>query len=85
MFEIGKPWWAFAKSDAIVLHTTLGVAAVAWALLLPNPTVAISEGNRQKGLAIRGLQERLRSGDDSDATLGAIANLANMEVCNQIL
>lgn len=80
MYEIQESWWAFAQSDAVVLHTTLAVAAVAWALMLPDPTTACGEGSRQKALAIRGIQEKLQNNDTSDATVGAIANLANMEV-----
>lgn len=63
-----------------MLHATLGVAAAAWGLMLPNPRDACGEANRQKGLAIKGIQEKLKNEDTSDALLSAVANLANMDV-----
>lgn len=68
--------------DTLLMHSTLGVAAAMWESALPgqSPAIVVREGYRQKGLAIRGVQERLNRGDNSMALVGAIANLANMEV-----
>jgi hypothetical protein len=63
------------------MHSTLGLAAAMWSSAQPNsPFIVVKEGYRQKGLAIQGVQERLNQGDNSIALVGAIANLANMEV-----
>ena len=62
------------------MHTTLGLAAATWSMFLSKPSTVVDEGAKQKWLAIRGIQERLGQSENSMALVGAIANLANMEV-----
>lgn len=82
--QISKLWWGFAISDPLVLHTTLGIVAVEWGMMVPNPKLAYQEGYKQKALAIPRIQERLRKNDLGNAVIGAIANLASMEVSRWI-
>ena len=63
------------------MHTALGTAAAIWGLCHPNSEKAIEEAAKQKALAIRGIREKLRQNVNSNAIVGAIANLASMEVC----
>lgn len=71
--------------DPLVLHSTLGVASSIWYMYVPRPFEARREGLRQKDLAIRGVQDRLAKYDTSDAVVGTVANLANMEACSSAL
>ncbi|KAI9171612.1 hypothetical protein HJFPF1_01098 [Paramyrothecium foliicola] len=80
--EIQKHWWGFAIYDPVVLHATLSLAAMTWAMLIPAPDEACQEGMRQKGYALRGVQERLDRNDTSDAVVGAVAALASIEAAD---
>lgn len=51
-----------------------------WSISLPNPKKAHKEGYKQKALAIPCVHERLQANDVSNTVVGAIANLAQMEV-----
>lgn len=62
------------------MHTTLSLAAATWSMFLPKPDTVMAEGVKQKGLAIRGIQQRLDKCYRDDALVGAVANLANIEV-----
>ncbi|KAF7563497.1 hypothetical protein G7046_g618 [Stylonectria norvegica] len=77
--HVYRQWWGFAVSDPLVMHTTMGLAAAMWSMYVNNPTEVIEDGFQQKCLAIRGIQERIGSGDRSTALVGAVANLANTE------
>ncbi|KAK7430842.1 hypothetical protein QQZ08_002631 [Neonectria magnoliae] len=61
------------------MHATLGLAAATWSTLVPSPKQIAHEGYKQKGLALREVQERLTRGNHSLALVGAIANLASTE------
>lgn len=77
---VTRKYFGFALCDPIVLHSALGIAAMMWSISLPNPERAHEEGYKQKALAIPGVQERLQVNDISNTVVGAIANLAQMEV-----
>lgn len=79
---IQKQWWDYALSDALVMHSTLGLAAATWSTLVPSTKRIAQEGYRQKGLALQGVQERLGKGNTAMALVAVIANLANTEVCS---
>lgn len=66
--------------DPLVLHTSLAVSAATWGVLLPDPSRVYQEGWKQKSMAIREMQERLSRRDCSNAVVGAVANLAQLEV-----
>ncbi|KAH6997797.1 hypothetical protein BKA56DRAFT_607389 [Ilyonectria sp. MPI-CAGE-AT-0026] len=76
---IQKQWWDYALSDALVMHSTLGLAAATWSTLVPSTKRIAQEGYRQKGLALQGVQERLGKGNTAMALVAVIANLANTE------
>lgn len=82
MMHVHRQWWGYAISEPLVMHTTLGVAAATWAMYVRKPSSMINEGVKQKSKALRCIQERLGNHDDSNALVGAIANLATMEVCD---
>ncbi|KFA66328.1 hypothetical protein S40285_09947 [Stachybotrys chlorohalonatus IBT 40285] len=83
--DVQRHWWSYAMYDPLVLHSTLGVASSIWYMYVPRPFEARREGLRQKDLAIRGVQDRLAKYDTSDAVVGTVANLANMEACSSAL
>ncbi|KAF7542505.1 hypothetical protein G7Z17_g11513 [Cylindrodendrum hubeiense] len=61
------------------MHSTLSLAAATWSILVPSAKRIVHEGYRQKGLALRGVQEGLSKGNNVMALVGVIANLANTE------
>jgi hypothetical protein len=78
--QISQFWWGFSTSDPLVLHTALGVVASTWAMNVPNTQLAYTIAYKHKALAMPGIRSKLRNNDRSDALIGAIANLAQMEV-----
>ncbi|KPM45515.1 hypothetical protein AK830_g1043 [Neonectria ditissima] len=79
--SIQRQWWDYALSDPLVMHATLGLAAATWSTLVYIPKQLVYEGYKQKGMALREVQERLTTGSHSLALVGAIANLASTEGC----
>ena len=78
--NITRKYFGFGLCDPLVLHTALGVTAMMFSIALPNPKKGFNEAYKQKALAIPGVHERLEANDISNAVVGAIANLAQMEV-----
>lgn len=77
---ITRKYFGFATCDPTVLHSAMGIAALMWSIALPDRKAAYKEGCKQKALTIPSIQERLQANDMSSAVVGAIANLAQMEV-----
>ncbi|KAH7163286.1 hypothetical protein B0J13DRAFT_33969 [Dactylonectria estremocensis] len=76
---IQKQWWDYALSDSLVMHSTLGLAAATWSMLVPSAKRIVHEGYRQKGLALRGVQEGIDKGNNAISLVATIASLANIE------
>ncbi|KAH7171178.1 hypothetical protein EDB81DRAFT_877177 [Dactylonectria macrodidyma] len=76
---IQKQWWDYALSNSLVMHSTLGLAAATWSMLVPSAKRIVHEGYRQKGLALRGVQEGIGKGNNAIPLVATIANLANTE------
>ncbi|KAI5466814.1 hypothetical protein BGZ63DRAFT_8647 [Mariannaea sp. PMI_226] len=76
---IQKQWWEYAQTDTLLMHSTLSVSAAMWGATARLPPIIVKEGWRQKGLALRGVQEKLDQGDGSMTLVGTIGNLANLE------
>lgn len=81
--QVSRRYFGYALSEPLVLHTTLGIAAVMWSILVPDPIKARNEGYKLKALAIPAIQARLQRNDTSNIVVGAIANMAQLDASDR--
>lgn len=76
-------WISFAVTDEAVLHSTMAIVSWHFDQLLGIPES--SDTLQQKGEAIQIVNARLRDDKEqvNDSIIGAVAVLANFEVCSR--